>query len=800
VNRVYLINDLRGTRRVDAAQLPLSLGGAAVADIVLPGSPADFIAAYIALADGHAYLQPATTDGLLFHNHRRVCESVWLKSGDQVQVGDALLRWSVLGDQIHLDVSEYQPTSPGQVPVKPVPQPAFSRLPLPEAEPRPRAGLHRTLKRALAAVMVLLVLVAGFVLVATPVEINIVPRPATQQLSGFPPPLPLGKRLLVWPGQYRLRATLAGYRALDELLDIPRGGFRSFALEMHELPGEVVLKVQPSVPYRLNVDASPVEVDTQHVARIERGRRVLRIETERYLPAEQQVDVAGLGEVQQVNFTLVPAWAAVHVDSQPAGATVHVDGEIRGRTPLDTELLQGEHTITLQMPLYKLLTLEQKVAAGVPLALTGLVLEPADGQVMLDSIPDAATVQLDGDYQGTTPTRLNLSASRDHRLRLSKPGYATLERTLRVEPEEQKTLQLKLDVEYGTVFVTSVPADAELRVDGEKLGKATRRLRLTTQQHRLEIYKPGYVSQMFSITPRAGVSQNLDVNLKTLQQATQAAVAEAVRTGAGQRLRLVRSTQPFTLGASRREPGRRANESVRLVQLMRPFYFGEKEVTNAEFRAFQPTHTSGSAEGVSLDGPEQPVVNISWDDAARYCNWLSKQQGLPAAYREVDGHMQLVRPVSTGYRMPTEVEWAYVARVLGRSEPARYTWEGNFPPSQVVGNFADARISDTLAQTVPNYDDHYRVSAPVGSFAPYPEGFYDLTGNVAEWMTDYYAVYPAQSDRMVKDPLGPARGEHHVVRGSSWRHGNITELRLSYRDYSREPRADLGFRLARYVE
>jgi hypothetical protein len=39
-----------------------------------------------------------------------------------------------------------------------------------------------------------------------------------------------------------------------------------------------------------------------------------------------------------------------------------------------------------------------------------------------------------------------------------------------------------------------------------------------------------------------------------------------------------------------------------------------------------------------------------------------------------------------------------------------------------------------------------------------------------------------------------------VVRGSSWRHGNITELRLSYRDYSREPRADLGFRLARYVE
>jgi formylglycine-generating enzyme required for sulfatase activity len=800
VSRVYLVNDIRGTRRVEGPQLPLLLGGADVADVVLPGSPADGVAAYIALSDGHAYLQPATADGWLFHNHRRVRESVWLKSGDQVQAGDAVLHWTVRGDQVHIDVSAYQPPLPGQAPVTAVLQPPVSQPPLPEVEPPAHAGKHKALRRAVAAVMALLLLVAGFVLLATPIEINIVPPPTTQQLSGFPPPLPLGKRLLVWPGKYRLRAALAGYRDLDELLDIPMGGFRSFGLNMRELPGEIVLRVQPNVPYRLKVDVAPVDVDTQHVARIERGTRLLRIESERYLPAEQQVDVAGLGKLQQVSFTLVPAWAGVHIDSQPPGAEVHVDGEPLGRTPLDTELLQGEHSITLQMPSYKVLTMEQKVVAGVPLALDGLVLEPADGQVMLESIPDASTVQLDGEYRGTTPTRLTLSSTGEHRLQLSKPGYVTLEQTLRVQPEEQQTLKLKLAAQYGTVFVATVPADAELRVDGEGLGKATRRLRLTTQPHRLEIHKPGYVNQVFDITPRAGVSQNLEVNLKTLQQARQVAVAETVRTGAGQGLRLVRSTQPFTLGASRREPGRRANESARLVQLTRPFYFGEKEVTNAEYRAFQPAHTSGSAEGVSLDGPDQPVVNISWDDAARYCNWLSKQQGLPAAYREVDGHMQLIRPVTNGYRLPTEVEWAYVARVLGRREPARYAWEGNFPPLQVVGNFADARISDTLAQTVPNYDDHFRVSAPVGSFAACPPGFYDLAGNVAEWMTDYYNVYPGQAGQLVKDPIGPASGEHHVVRGSSWRHGNITELRLSYRDYSREPRADLGFRLARYVE
>ena len=117
-----------------------------------------------------------------------------------------------------------------------------------------------------------------------------------------------------------------------------------------------------------------------------------------------------------------------------------------------------------------------------------------------------------------------------------------------------------------------------------------------------------------------------------------------------------------------------------------------------------------------------------------------------------------------------------------------------------MGNFADTQISDTLADVVPGYDDGYRGTAAVGSFAAGPAGFYDLGGNVAEWTNDFYAVYPGEAERLVQDPTGPAAGEHHVVRDSSWRRGNITELRLSYRDYSREPRSDLGFRIARYAE
>jgi formylglycine-generating enzyme required for sulfatase activity len=370
--------------------------------------------------------------------------------------------------------------------------------------------------------------------------------------------------------------------------------------------------------------------------------------------------------------------------------------------------------------------------------------------------------------------------------------------------DEEQSLDARLEPQYGIVFVSAQPADATLRVDGRDAGKATQRLQLTTRQHTLVISKPGYTGKTVTVTPRAGTSKNVDVTLVTATQARaarQAAAMPAVITSpAGQRLRLLRPSGSFRMGASRREAGRRANESARLVRLVRPFYLASHEVTNAGYRQFSPAHSSGSAEGTRLDADNQPVVNVSWDAAARYCNWLSKRAGLSPAYTEIGGRMQPIQPLTTGYRLPSEAEWAYVARRHTQPSEQRYPWTGSFPPVAVAGNFADVTIADTLANTVPDYNDGHRVSAPVGSFAARPAGFFDLGGNVAEWMHDYYAVYPGAADTPVTDPLGPASGEHHVVRDSSWRQGTITELRLSYRDYSRTARADLGFRIARYAE
>jgi formylglycine-generating enzyme required for sulfatase activity len=568
------------------------------------------------------------------------------------------------------------------------------------------------------------------------------------------------------------------------------GGLQEFRLQLEELPGRVRIELQPQVPFRAFVDA---ELASE-----------LRIETDRYLPVEADVEIAGKGQEQHLAYTLQPGWIDVKIISQPEGASVSLDGESVGVTPLESEILQGLHTLMLSLDKYKPVTVQQDIVAGRRVQLDDFILVPADGELQLSSEPAGATISVGGVFYGSTPASLALPSGEEHRIRLSKPGYQISDRKIQLAPEEQQSLEVNLSPQYGVVFITARPADATLVLDGKPSGKATRRISLTTRPHKLEFSKPGYVTQRITVTPRAGVSKNVDVELKAAAQKQadkKAAATPAIwKTAAGQTLRLVRPAGSFRMGASRREAGRRANESPRLVELTRPFYLGVNEVSNAEYRRFKSSHNSGSAEGAALDGDRQPVVNVSWDDAARYCNWLSEQDGLSPAYREHDGHMQAVVPATAGYRMPTEVEWAYVARKLGRPKAGRYPWNGSFPPTGSVGNFADASIADTFANVVPDYNDGYRGSAPVGSFAARPDGFHDLGGNVAEWTHDFYSVYPAAAEKLVTNPTGPASGEHHTIRGSSWRQGSIAELRLSYRDYSRSPRPDLGFRLARSAE
>jgi formylglycine-generating enzyme required for sulfatase activity len=201
----------------------------------------------------------------------------------------------------------------------------------------------------------------------------------------------------------------------------------------------------------------------------------------------------------------------------------------------------------------------------------------------------------------------------------------------------------------------------------------------------------------------------------------------------------------------------------------------------------------------NLDGADQPVAQVGWQDAALYCNWLSEQESLRPFYRVENGVVTGFDPASPGYRLPTEAEWEWAARSQGGGRLLRFPWGDALPVTEKSGNYADRSADDFVGTILRDYDDGFSVSAPVGTFPANAKGLFDLGGNAAEWVHDYYDI-PVEESAAATDPLGPGTGEHHVIRGSSWAHGGPTELRLSFRDYGDGGRDDVGFRIARYLE
>ena len=104
MKREYFIYDADGQRTLSALELPIRIGGKKYDGIVIPGIADDQLVAIIALADGHAFIQPAKSTSIIFHNDERLADSAWLKSGDRVQVVDSMISWEVQGDRVLISV------------------------------------------------------------------------------------------------------------------------------------------------------------------------------------------------------------------------------------------------------------------------------------------------------------------------------------------------------------------------------------------------------------------------------------------------------------------------------------------------------------------------------------------------------------------------------------------------------------------------------------------------------------------------------------------------------------------------
>ena len=639
-----------------------------------------------------------------------------------------------------------------------------------------------------------------FLLTAKSVEIDVRATTAGDvSISGLA--VPFGGRFLIRPGDYELEVSAEGYVPFEGVLEVTRADSQTRSVVLKPLPGILGIQSNPAGA-DVVLDGIPIGTTPTTIKDVEAGNRALTLTLQRYQPLTIDLAVEGRGREQAVTLDLLTDWAEVTLTTEPAEASITLNSQLIERRGAVVELPSGNRIITVSAPGHESTDIELLIEANIPQDLGLVRLKPSDGALILTSQPSGASVTQNGDYIGITPLQLSLAPNRSHQISLSKAGYerrrfsSTLERG-----SSSERLEVLAPI-LGEVRVAVVPSDATVTVNGDNLGTGSMTLTLPAIEQEIVVSKPGYASQIRTLTPRAGLAQEISLALLTDEEARKAAIKSKIISSLGQTLLLIdpaiAETSEFTMGAPRRAAGRGANEVERQVKLKRAFYLASSETTNAQFRQFTADHNSGQAGGNSLNREFQPAVKLSWQQAASFCNWLSRKEGLAPFYLKNQGIIVGFNADSLGYRLPSEAEWAYASRVEGASM-RRFAWGEAWPPEDNSSNLADSTAAIVTGRVITGYSDGHIVSAPVASFPQNHRELHDMGGNVAEWVNDVYRV-PVPGAAIAVDPLGDEQGDNYTIRGASWSMSRLRELRLTYRDYGERGRDDVGFRIARYAE
>jgi len=223
------------------------------------------------------------------------------------------------------------------------------------------------------------------------------------------------------------------------------------------------------------------------------------------------------------------------------------------------------------------------------------------------------------------------------------------------------------------------------------------------------------------------------------------------------------SAGTFRMGTPTTETGREAQEVPHTVTLTKAFYLGRHEVTQAQWTAVMgsnPSHFRGC--------DACPVERVSLHDVDAFIARLNERSG-------------------PGFRLPTEAEWEQACRA-GGAEP--------FGSGATLGGL-DANIDGTYPYGAPAGIARGKTT-PVGQFPPNAHGLFDMQGNVWEWTSDWYCLYP---DGPVTDPRGACSSEYRAIRGGSWAFdGDSARCGLRYTHRPQDSGYSLGFRIAKTAE
>jgi formylglycine-generating enzyme required for sulfatase activity len=264
-------------------------------------------------------------------------------------------------------------------------------------------------------------------------------------------------------------------------------------------------------------------------------------------------------------------------------------------------------------------------------------------------------------------------------------------------------------------------------------------------------------------------------------------------TRQGHTMVLIPGPAAFDMGSPATEPGRKpdAEETLHRVRIDHVYAVSTTAVTREQFRRFRPEYRFADLEPFYPE-PDCPVLAVTWFEAAEYCNWLSRLEGipenewcyLPNAGGKFDAGMRLAPDhlKRSGYRLPTEPEWEFASRAGARTRWYFGSCEEWLPEYAWYAGNAGQR------------------TWPVGRLKPNDFGLFDMHGNSLCWCQDRFAPYgpDAGAAGAGRDPNVIQKEEDRGLRGGAFV-GQPAAVRAASR-FRNQPwfrTRDLGFRPVR---
>ena len=475
--------------------------------------------------------------------------------------------------------------------------------------------------------------------------------------------------------------------------------------------------------------------------------------------------------MQEVNKKLV-------INSEPNQASVFLNNVELGVTPLSVNLNTTSNNILIKKSEYKDSNIDYIVKNNNSDQIIIKLIEDED-VININTVPSQASLFFNEDYIGISPLKFKIQDKGI--LKVKKYGYVDNKINI---TKDTKKLNIVLTEDSSEVFISSDPP-SDVFLNEEYIGKTPFTKKIQKIKHKISFKSKGFRTLNESFEPTKD-KQNIIKKLLTEKEASLLENKKYSRTSIDGELILFEPGS-FLMGSSKKESRRDINEIMRSVKITKHFYISKNLITEEQYSLFKRSSKSNL-----------PVNNISWIDAAKFCNWLSSKEGFENFYEIKNNQIISFNMDSKGYRLPTEAEWEYVAK-SNNPEKYIYSWGSDRKITKLVGNIADVSTQGILSNFIDDYDDGYDERSPVGSFRSNQNDINDLTGNLSEWVNDFYSVEFVQQSKVFQDYIGPLAGTSHVIKGSNYYSSTPLQLGLSYRTYGNEPNNLVGFRIARWI-